>query len=150
MIKISSEKLFYVTYLPPIDVLLLEGFPVQLGPGTKVIEPGHHFLRRPARHRFTDQRVMLVDHTAAPVIDQHHHLETHTVIKTQYRDHSFTLFILQQVAFAFWMQGQVLQVCMVARIPHKLVWCQPGVSPLDSVTVSCMNQPLPVEATVCV
>lgn len=140
--KNCSEIIFYIIYLPPIDVLLLEGFPVKLGPGTQVIEPGHHFLRCPARHRFTDQRVMLVDHTTAPVIHQHHHLETHTVIKTQWSDHLFTLLILHQ--------GQVLQVCMVARIPHKPVWCQPGVSPLDSVTVSCMNQPLPVEATVCV
>lgn len=89
--KNCSEIIFYIIYLPPIDVLLLEGFPVKLGPGTQVIEPGHHFLRRPARHRFTDQRVMLVDHTTAPVIHQHHHLETHTVIKTQYSDHLFTL-----------------------------------------------------------
>lgn len=75
--KICAEIKSYVIYLPPIDVLLLEGFSVKLSPGTQVFQPGHNFLRRPARHGFTDQRVMLLHHTTAPVIHQHHHLETH-------------------------------------------------------------------------
>lgn len=86
--KQTNVVLKYVVYLPPINVLLLEGFSVKLGPGPQVLQPGYDFLCRPARHRFTDQRVMLLHHTTAPVIHQHHHLETHRYSQTRYSEHS--------------------------------------------------------------
>ena len=64
--------------IPSIDLLLLDGSPVELCPGPHVIQPGQHLLGAPAGHRLTDQYVMLVLlPTAAPVVHQQHHLAKH-------------------------------------------------------------------------
>lgn len=79
-------------YLPSIDILLLEWFSVKLGPGAQMVQPRHNFLWRPAGHGFADQWVMTVNNANAPMIKQHHHLETHL----QRSEHSFPLLILYQ------------------------------------------------------
>lgn len=69
---------WYWACLPPVDVLLLEGFAVKLRPGTQLVQPWQHLLGRPAGHRFADQRIVLIIDTGAPVQHQQHHLGTHT------------------------------------------------------------------------
>ena len=64
--------------VPSIDLLLLDGPPVELCPRPHVVQPGQHLLRGPAGHRLTDQYVMLVLlPTTAPVVHQEHHLAKH-------------------------------------------------------------------------
>lgn len=70
-----------VVYLPPIDILQLERLSVQLGPRTQAVQPRHNFLWCPTGHRLTNQWVMLVNNTSAPVIHQHHYLKTHSFLK---------------------------------------------------------------------
>lgn len=66
----------YIVYLPSIDIFPLKRFSVQLSPGPQMFQPGHNLLQRPERYGFTDQQVMLLHHSTAPVIHQHYHLKT--------------------------------------------------------------------------
>lgn len=82
MIRTLFRRVAIVIILPPVDVLLLERFSVKVRPGTQLVQPWQDFLWRPARHWFTDQRIVLLINTGAPVIHQHHHLGTRMTTRT--------------------------------------------------------------------
>lgn len=63
-------------FLPSIDILHLEKFSVVLGPRAQLLQPWNDLFWCPMRHRFTNQQVVLLQYSAAPVVHQHHHLDT--------------------------------------------------------------------------